>query len=78
MKEKQYKTEKACLMLGKPSHHMNQIKNKTKHKCTKRRQKKNQFSQRHNIRDSHRGRQILEGRKRLYFMGRDSISILFP
>lgn len=43
MKEKQYKTEKACLMLGKPSHHMNQIKNKTKHKCTKRRQKKINF-----------------------------------
>lgn len=44
MKEKQYKTEKARLMLGKPSLHMNQIKNKTKHKCTKQRQQKSIFS----------------------------------
>lgn len=59
------------------SNHTSQIKNKTKHKCTKRRQK-NQFSQRDNMRDSLRGWQILEERKRLYFMGRDSITILFP
>lgn len=30
------------------------------------------------MRDSLRGWQILEERKRLYFMGRDSITILFP
>jgi len=64
--------------LGKPPFQITRAKLKIKlDNCTKRRQK-NQFSQRDNVRNSHRGWQILEERKRLYFMGRDSITILFP